>query len=165
MCIQIHTHAEIWRLEESKHAITCPIDATSGAPNSNTFMMSKLQKNIKNEAKTITSNNAYANGKMDNLLKERPPTVLGGDHPITMSFAVSETPASKISISTHANSSFRDLCLTFSAIAPTAWAAATLVSQFLLWRYWEIYSSQDKIWANTGTFMITTAHKKQINQT
>jgi hypothetical protein len=44
----------------------------------------------------------------------------------------SDNPEACFSASTEAHRSFNDVCLTFSAIAPIAWAAATLVSQFLL---------------------------------
>lgn len=44
----------------------------------------------------------------------------------------SENPEACFSACTEAYKSFNDVCLTFSAIAPIAWAAATLVSQFLL---------------------------------
>lgn len=45
-----------------------------------------------------------------------------------------EIPASDILDLTQERTSAIDACLTFSAIAPIAWAAATLVSQFLLRR-------------------------------
>lgn len=60
------------------------------------------------------------------------------------SLEASENPTSANSISRDFRSSLRDMCLTFSAIAPTAWAAATLVSQFLLRRYWETYIVQEE---------------------
>uniref|UniRef100_A0A0A9HCN3 Uncharacterized protein n=1 Tax=Arundo donax TaxID=35708 RepID=A0A0A9HCN3_ARUDO len=53
----------------------------------------------------------------------------------------SDSPEACFSASTYASRSFNDVCLTFSAIAPIAWAAATLVSQFLLRVYWETFFS------------------------
>lgn len=61
----------------------------------------------------------------------------------TMSSAAAEIPASHIFDWMQAKSSFTEACLTFSAIAPIAWAAATLVSQFLLRRYCDTWSHME----------------------
>lgn len=61
-------------------------------------------------------------GYKRNLLKESPATTLGVkfDQSIPMSLEASGKPASAISASMHPKSSFTEMCLTFSAIAPTA---------------------------------------------
>lgn len=78
------------------------------------------------------------NENINNLLNETLVTILEWKlgHATTSS-TVPDIPASDIFVSTEANNSVIDVCLIFWAIAPIAWAAATLVSQFLLRRYWE----------------------------
>ena len=49
----------------------------------------------------------------------------------------------------------KDVWLTFSAIAPIARAAATLVSQFLLRRYWEI-------WCNMALKLLRQTKKSDL---
>lgn len=72
---------------------------------------------------------------MYNLLNELPEIFdckYGHAH---RSSTLQDFPYSDIFDTTEVISSFRLMCLTFSAIDPIAWAAATLVSQFLLRKY------------------------------
>lgn len=83
---------------------------------------------------------------INNLLNETLESFLKCNlgHP-TKSSAIPETPASDIFDSKQANNSATDVCLAFWAMAPIAWAAATLVSQFLLRRYCEIWGHQNRV--------------------
>lgn len=72
-----------------------------------------------------------------NLLKASPAARSGSnlDHAGPNSLEMSKMPRLAASASTNASNSLRVVCFAFSAIAPTACAAATLVSQLLLLKY------------------------------
>jgi hypothetical protein len=92
---------------------TCPPDANKGDPNSNTLFISKLPKASSDVAVVSACRN------------------------VDPTSPIPDNPEACFSASADANKSFTDVCLTFSAMAPIAWAAATLVSQFLLRKYGE----------------------------
>lgn len=77
---------------------------------------------------------------VDNLVNETLATILEWKlgH-ATMSSTIPDIPTSDIFVSTQENNSFKVVSLTFWAIAPIAWAAATLVSQLLLRRCCDTY--------------------------
>ena len=143
--------------DHARNSITWPPDANK-APNSNTLFISKLsnrwRKNkyqctrklffaytqLKSNPHTINVKECKINQSINNLLNE-PFDIIWewkSEH-ATKSSTRPETPISDIFVSTEANNSVKETCLTFWAIAPIAWAAATLVSHFLLWRFWETY--------------------------
>lgn len=142
---------------------TWPPEA-SKAPNSKTLLRSKLIQWMDREQWEDTTRNTsrhwhwssaqltYSfvlkdytkNTKIDkikkmtyNLLKGTPDKTLDwkAGHDSTSS-KTHVTPTSEIFVSTVVNMSEKDACLTFWAMAPIAWADATLVSQFLLRRHW-----------------------------
>jgi hypothetical protein len=143
--------------DSARNSITWPPDANK-APNSNTLFISKLlnrwRKNkyqctrrffffactLNKIKSTYNKCKRVQNQSINNLLNKPFDIIwewkLGH---ATKSSTWPETPISDIFVSTEANNSVKEVCLTFWAIAPIAWAAATLVSQFLLWRFWETY--------------------------
>jgi hypothetical protein len=72
-----------------------------------------------------------------NLLKVSPTAMSGSNlhHSGPNSLEMSKMPILAASASTRPSKSFNVVCFTFSAIAPIACAAATLVSQLLLLKY------------------------------